>query len=186
MAIDHYTYRVSWSPNDEEYVATCVEFPSLSWLSEDDVEALRGIKRLVQDVIADMTANAEALPTPIADQQFSGKFLVRVPPELHRRLALEAAEAKVSLNRLASLKLAGEKQKGPPSERPSFVQRPRLRPCRGNACISCPTRTGTARCATGAGWARGFGSPPPGGPRRWPWRSRPLPSRRRRMPDGSP
>jgi predicted HicB family RNase H-like nuclease len=107
MATDHYTYRVSWSPNDEEYVATCVEFPSLSWLAEDDVEALRGIKRLVQDVIADMTANAEPLPTPIADQQFSGKFLVRVPPELHRRLALEAAEAKVSLNRLASLKLAG-------------------------------------------------------------------------------
>lgn len=107
MATDHYTYRVSWSPNDEEYVATCVEFPSLSWLAADDVEALRGIKRLVQDVIADMTANAEPLPTPIADQHFSGKFLVRVPPELHRRLALEAAEAKVSLNRLASLKLAG-------------------------------------------------------------------------------
>jgi len=92
---------------DEEHVATCVEFPSLSWLAEDDVEALRGIKRLVQDVIADMTANGEPLPTPIADQQFSGKFLVRVPPELHRRLALEAAEAKVSLNRLASLKLTG-------------------------------------------------------------------------------
>ncbi|GGF01150.1 hypothetical protein GCM10011611_03390 [Aliidongia dinghuensis] len=107
MATDHYTYRVSWSPNDGEYVATCAEFPSLSWLAEEDVEALRGIKRLVQDVVADMTANGETVPTPIADQQFSGKFLVRVPPELHRRLVLEAAEAKVSLNRLASLKLAG-------------------------------------------------------------------------------
>jgi len=106
MATDHYTYRVSWSPNDEEHVATCIEFPSLSWLAADDVEALLGIKRLVQDVIADMTAEGEPLPIPIADQQFSGKFLVRVPPELHRRLALEAAEAKVSLNRLASLKLA--------------------------------------------------------------------------------
>lgn len=107
MATDHYTYRVSWSAPDEEYVATCAEFPSLSWLAGDDIAALRGIKSVVQDVIADMTANGETLPIPIADQQFSGKFLVRVPPELHRRLALEAAEAKVSLNRLASLKLAG-------------------------------------------------------------------------------
>jgi predicted HicB family RNase H-like nuclease len=106
VATDHYTYRVSWSASDEEYVATCAEFPSLSWLAEDDIAALRGIKQVVQDVIVDMTANGETLPVPIADQQFSGKFLVRVPPELHRRLTLEAAEAKVSLNRLASLKLA--------------------------------------------------------------------------------
>jgi predicted HicB family RNase H-like nuclease len=106
VTTDHYTYRVSWSAADEEFVATCAEFPSLSWLAEEDVEALLGIKQLVQDVIADMTANGETLPVPIADQQFSGKFLVRVPPELHRRLTLEAAEAKVSLNRLASLKLA--------------------------------------------------------------------------------
>jgi predicted HicB family RNase H-like nuclease len=32
---------------------------------------------------------------------------VRVPPELHRRLALEAAEARISLNRHANLKLTG-------------------------------------------------------------------------------
>jgi len=107
MANDHYSYRVSWSAADAEYVATCAEFPSLSWLEADDVEALRGIKRLVQEVIIDMTASGETVPRPIADQSFSGKFMVRVPPELHRRLTLEAAESKVSLNRLASMKLAG-------------------------------------------------------------------------------
>src|ERR1700744_3586309 len=106
MATDHYTYRISWSSEDSEYVATCAEFPSLSWLDKDQVEALTGIKRLVQDVVDDMHANGETIPTPIADQNFSGKFLVRLPPELHRRLALEAAEAGVSLNRLASFKLA--------------------------------------------------------------------------------
>lgn len=106
-AHDHYTYRVSWSAADEEYVATCAEFPSLSWLAEDDVGALRGIKQLVRDVAADMKVNGEPVPEPIADRHFSGKFVVRVPPELHRRLAIEAAEANVSLNRLASLKLTG-------------------------------------------------------------------------------
>jgi predicted HicB family RNase H-like nuclease len=32
--------------------------------------------------------------------------MVRVPPEVHRQLAVEAAEAGVSLNRLASAKLS--------------------------------------------------------------------------------
>ena len=105
MYADHYTYRVSWPPNHKEYVATCVEFPSLSWLAEDDVEALRGIKRLVRRVLADLKANGQQIPTPLADQAFSGKFVVRIPPELHRRLAIEAAEAKVSLNRHVNFKL---------------------------------------------------------------------------------
>ncbi|MBD3347440.1 MAG: toxin-antitoxin system HicB family antitoxin, partial [Chitinivibrionales bacterium] len=42
---------------------------------------------------------------PIASKHFSGKFVVRVPPEVHRRLALEASENGISLNRLASAKL---------------------------------------------------------------------------------
>jgi predicted RNase H-like HicB family nuclease len=65
MAPDHYTYRVSWSPNDAEHVACCAEFPSLSWLAEDDNDALRGIKAVVQEVIAEMMASGEPLPRPI-------------------------------------------------------------------------------------------------------------------------
>jgi len=52
-----------------------------------------------------MQANTETVPEPIATRRYSGRFMVRVPPELHRRLTLEAAEAGVSLNRLASAKL---------------------------------------------------------------------------------
>jgi predicted HicB family RNase H-like nuclease len=32
---------------------------------------------------------------------------VRIPPELHRKRVLQAAEQNISLNRLASAKLAG-------------------------------------------------------------------------------
>lgn len=103
---DHYTYRVSWSPRDSEYVATCAEFPSLSWLAEDEVEALRGIKRLVREVLDDMRASSEAAPVALADKEYSGNFQVRIPPELHRRLAILAAESRVSLNRFVSYKLA--------------------------------------------------------------------------------
>ncbi|RMG69698.1 MAG: type II toxin-antitoxin system HicB family antitoxin [Chloroflexi bacterium] len=103
---DRYTYRVTWSEEDGEYVGLCVEFPSLSWLAGTPEEALQGIRQVVADVVADMQANGEDVPEPIATRKFSGKFLVRIPPEQHRKLALEAAEAGVSLNRLASAKLS--------------------------------------------------------------------------------
>ena len=102
---DHYTYRVTWSEEDSEYVGLCAEFASLSWLASSPETALRGIRRVVADVVADMKKRGEAVPEPVASRRYSGKFLVRVPPDIHRRLATEAAEAGVSLNRLASAKL---------------------------------------------------------------------------------
>lgn len=102
---DRYSYRVTWSPDDEEYVGLCAEFPSLSWLASDQTAALQGIMQLVSDVVVDMLRNHEVVPEPISTRKYTGKFMVRVPPDLHRQLALEAAEAGVSLNRLASDKL---------------------------------------------------------------------------------
>ena len=102
----HYTYRVSWSGEDGEYVASVVEFPSLSWLHADQGKALRGLVELVDEVVADMEASGDSIPEPIADRRFSGKFNVRLPESLHRELALAAAEQGVSLNRLVSDRLA--------------------------------------------------------------------------------
>jgi len=106
MNTDHYTYRVTWSSEDEEYVGLCLEFPSLSWLDASPESALSGIRTLVADVISDLNASDEQVPTAIADRNYSGQFRVRIPPELHRELVLEAAEEGVSLNRLASSRLA--------------------------------------------------------------------------------
>ena len=103
---DRYTYRVTWSEEDKEYVGLCVEYPSISWLAPTLQEALEGIRQVVADVVADMEANEETVPEPIALKYYSGKFTVRIPPDLHRRLALEAAESGISLNRLASVKLS--------------------------------------------------------------------------------
>jgi predicted HicB family RNase H-like nuclease len=83
-------------------VGLCAEFPSLSWLAKDPQGALRGIRKLVQEVIEDMRREGEAVPEPIALKRFSGKFMVRVPPLVHKELEIEAFESGVSLNRLAS------------------------------------------------------------------------------------
>jgi len=103
---DRYTYRVTWSEDDNEYVGLCAEFPSLSWLAKTPGAALKGIRKLVEDVVKDMQEEGEAVPEPIALKHFSGKFIVRVPPQVHRKLAIQAAESGVSLNRLASSKLS--------------------------------------------------------------------------------
>ncbi len=103
---DKYTYRVLWSDEDQEFIGLCAEFPSLSWLTSTAEKALNGIRSVVKDCISDMNQNKEVLPLPLSMRKFSGKFMVRVPPEVHRHLAMEAAESGVSLNRIASAKLA--------------------------------------------------------------------------------
>jgi predicted HicB family RNase H-like nuclease len=107
---DKYTYRVTWSDEDEEYVGLCAELPSLSWLAASREEALRGIGRLVDETVADMKKRHEPIPRPISTHGYSGTFKVRIPAAIHRRLAIEAAEYSVSLNRLVSMKLANTEE----------------------------------------------------------------------------
>nr|WP_294526342.1 type II toxin-antitoxin system HicB family antitoxin [uncultured Rhodopila sp.] len=74
---DHYTYRLSWSPEDNEHVATCAEFPGLSWLAEDELSALSGLKDMIRGVVEDMRANGEPIPYALADKKYSGQLSLR-------------------------------------------------------------------------------------------------------------
>ncbi|NJK52601.1 MAG: type II toxin-antitoxin system HicB family antitoxin [Leptolyngbyaceae cyanobacterium SU_3_3] len=105
MDAKFYTYRVFWSQEDQEFVGLCAEFPGMSWLDADQQAAFSGIVMLVQDCLDDLAAQHEPIPTSLSKKQYSGKFMVRIPPEQHRQLAIQAAEQGISLNRLASSKL---------------------------------------------------------------------------------
>jgi len=105
---DRYTYRVTWSEEDKQYVGLCAEFPSLSWLADTQGAALQGINDVVAEVISDMESNNEAIPEPLATKRYSGKFTVRIPTDAHRNLRIQAAEANVSFNRFVSYKLAAQ------------------------------------------------------------------------------
>lgn len=101
----NYTYRVRWSEEDSAYIATVAEMPLLSWIDDYEIEALRGIHNLVREALGILRQDGAPIPEPIATKRYSGKILVRIPPEAHRQLALEAAEQHVSMNRLASQRL---------------------------------------------------------------------------------
>lgn len=106
MNVEHYTYRVTWSAEDNEYVGLCAELPSLSWLAGSPEEALSGIRSLVASVVKDMKKSGEEIPVPLAERTYSGEFRVRIPSDLHRKLVIDAQEQQISLNRLVSAKLA--------------------------------------------------------------------------------
>ena len=101
-----YSFRVTWSPEDAEFIATCVEFPSLSWLAGTPEEALTGLRIVIDEVIDDMRANYEPVPEPLSTRHCSGKFQLRLGEDLHRRLVIEAAEQHLSLNQYVTRKLA--------------------------------------------------------------------------------
>jgi hypothetical protein len=84
----HYTYRVTWSAEDGEYVASCLEFPSLSWLDASRTGAIDGLEKVV------------------AERRFSGTFNVRIGEQLHRVLVMRAAEEHMSLNQYVVKMLA--------------------------------------------------------------------------------
>jgi len=54
---DKYTYRVTWSEEDAEYVGLCAEFPSLSWLAQTLEAALKGVCNIVHEAVANMNIN---------------------------------------------------------------------------------------------------------------------------------
>jgi predicted HicB family RNase H-like nuclease len=104
--MDKYTYRVTWSEEDDQYIGLCAEFPSLSWLADTQEAALTGIRDTVEQVVQDMQSSGEPIPQPLATRRYSGKFTVRVPPDVHRKLQIQAAESRVSFNRLINAKLS--------------------------------------------------------------------------------
>lgn len=97
---EDYTYRVFWSDEDGEYVGTVAEFPSLSHLDPDQKRAFAGIVELVDYVLKDMDECGERPPAPLGYRHYSGKIALRMTPEQHRRVAMEAAEQGVSINTL--------------------------------------------------------------------------------------
>ncbi|MGL5864328.1 MAG: type II toxin-antitoxin system HicB family antitoxin [Dermatophilaceae bacterium] len=104
--ISHYTYRVTWSVDDQEFLATCLEFPSLSWLAATQRDALAGLENLIAEIVQDMESDGEAVPEPLAERTYSGKFNLRVGEALHRRLAIEAAQERISINQLIVRRLS--------------------------------------------------------------------------------
>ena len=79
MDHNHYTYSVTWSGEDGEYVGLCTGFPSLSWLAPTSDAAFAGIRRLVSDTLTDMQDTGEPAPQPVSDQTLARQWGTGAP-----------------------------------------------------------------------------------------------------------
>lgn len=100
-----YLYNLEQSKEDNVFIGRVAEFPSLAAHGDTPESALKEIMFVVRAVLDDLRAAGEEIPEPLSRRPFSGKFNVRIPPALHRRLSIEAASEGVSLNNLVTAKL---------------------------------------------------------------------------------
>lgn len=100
-----YTYRVFWSEEDGAFVSSALEFPSLSNIADNQEEALRGMVELIREVLSIISEEGREPPEPLGTRRFSGHLSLRISPEEHRRVAMEAAEAGVSINQLIAARI---------------------------------------------------------------------------------
>ena len=69
-------------------------------------ELVNNLTEAMEGHIEVMLENKIEIPEPIKEESLSGKFVIRVPKSLHRRLVMEAEKEGVSLNQYAMYKLA--------------------------------------------------------------------------------
>lgn len=96
---ERYTYRIEWSEDDDTHIARCLEFPSLTAHGHTADDALREIRTVVGESLAWIREDGDPVPEPLGVRKYKGNLTLRVPPEMHRQLAMKSAEEGVSINK---------------------------------------------------------------------------------------
>lgn len=94
----HYTKIVEWSDEDGCFVGSAPPLIGPCCHGKDEAKVYAELCQIVDEWIEILTHEGHELPEPLAKRKFSGKFVLRVEPALHRRLAAKALAAGESLN----------------------------------------------------------------------------------------
>lgn len=88
------------------YHATVLELEGCQSTGETYEEAYNCVLEAMEGWIETKIENGFDVPLPIDTNNYSGKFVVRLPKTLHQRLSVEAMKEGVSLNQYALYKLS--------------------------------------------------------------------------------
>lgn len=95
--------------NDESgfyFYARVLELDGCQSTGETFEKAYENLKEAMEGWLETKLENGFEIPLPVNYDDFSGKFLVRIPKSLHYKLAVEAEQEGVSLNQYALYKLS--------------------------------------------------------------------------------
>ena len=101
-----YPRLTEWSDADGAFVGSAPPLIGQCCHGATEAEVAKQLAAIVEDLVADMIDGKMAAPEPPEDKKFSGKFLVRISPELHRRAALQALARGESLNQFITEAIA--------------------------------------------------------------------------------
>ena len=93
-----YTKLVEWSDEDGCFVGSAPPLIGPCCHGKDEAKVYAELCRIVGEWIEILETDGRKLPEPLTTKQFSGKFVLRVEPALHRRLAAKALAEGESLN----------------------------------------------------------------------------------------
>ena len=95
---DRYLKIVEWSDEDRCYVGTCPGMMFGGVHGDDEAEVYRELCQVVDEWIRILEKDGTPLPPETAGREYSGKFVLRLGKDLHKRIAIEALQTGKSLN----------------------------------------------------------------------------------------
>jgi predicted HicB family RNase H-like nuclease len=96
--VARYAKFVEWSDEDQCFIGRCPELMGGGVHGNHEAKVFRELCQAVEEWVELLHKDGVPLPEPLAAKKFSGKFVLRVEPALHRRLAAKALAAGESLN----------------------------------------------------------------------------------------
>jgi predicted HicB family RNase H-like nuclease len=101
-----YLKVVEWSDEDNCYIGSAPPMIGQCCHAPTEAAVLRQLQAIVEEWVETLLRDGKPLPQPAAGRTFSGKFLVRVTPETHQKVALKAMSRGKSLNQFIAETLA--------------------------------------------------------------------------------
>lgn len=102
----NYIIRSISDESGNYYYARILELDGCQTTGDTFEEAYANLKEAMEGWIETKLEGGFDIPMPVGYDDFSGKFIVRIPKSLHYKLAIEAEQEGISLNQYALYKLS--------------------------------------------------------------------------------
>lgn len=106
MVARRYLKLVEWSDKDRCFVGSAPPIIGPCCHGHTEAEVMAQLSIIVEEWVEIMLGEGHPLPTATAGKKYSGQFVVRVTPELHKKASLRALARGESLNQFVAVALA--------------------------------------------------------------------------------
>jgi predicted HicB family RNase H-like nuclease len=105
-AVRHLSARyprvIEWSEEDDCYVGSAPPLIGQCCHGSTETDVAKQLATIVDDLVQDVVDGKMPEPKVAEGKTFSGKFVVRIPQALHKKIALKAMARGESLNQFVS------------------------------------------------------------------------------------